>query len=284
MVQGGTNEATQYDRDSWQHGMLNVSSGNHTATVVTIEPTGTTGIERIVGLFADTRIGAGLGDLNFNRALDVNDILGGSNGSFEEVLYSQNDLFNAAADIDGNGLVDNLDLLALEVELIAGGANQTVLDAYDQLLIKRADINEDGQTNSADVTAMYAAFGGSGWLEDLNVDGTVDLADVEMLVDDLVRTTRGDFSLNRTVAGSDFLAWQLHAGTGSGARFDEGDADLDGIVGQSDLSTWEGEYAAQPLSVPATAAVPEPSSLLLLLGALGFSRRFRLSRATRSGD
>lgn len=279
LVQGGASEAAQYDRDSWQRDMLNVSTGNHTATIVTIEPTGTTGIERVVGVYTDTRLGAGFGDLDSSRTLDVSDILGGSNGSFEEVLYSQNDLFNAAADIDGNGLVDNLDLLALEVELIAGGADQSVLVAYDQLLIKRADINEDGQTNGADVTALYAAFGESGWLEDLNVDGTVDLADVEMLIDDLIRTSRGDFDLDGTVSGSDFLAWQLHAGNGPDARFDEGDADLNGIVGQSDLSTWKSEYGVQALSVPATTAVPEPCSLFLFLGALAFPCRFRLLRS-----
>lgn len=280
LVQGGADEATQYDRDVWQRDMLNVSTGNHTATIVTIEPTGTAGIERVAGLYTFTRLGAGFGDLDSSRTLDVSDILGIGNGSFEDVLYSQNDLFNAAADIDGNGLVDTLDLLELKAELIAGGAGQSVLDAYDQLLIIRADVNDDGQTNSQDITDLYAAFGQSGWYEDLNVDGTVNEADVEMLIDDLVRTSWGDFDLDQTVSGSDFLIWQLNAGSGPGARFNQGDADLNGFVTQSDLNTWESEYGVQSLG-SVVATVPEPCSAILLLGVLGCVCRIRLSHVVR---
>ena len=33
------------------------------------------------------------------------------------------------------------------------------MNAYDQLLVKRGDVNQDGVTNGADVATLYANFG-----------------------------------------------------------------------------------------------------------------------------
>ena len=270
---GPGSQASQLDRDTWEMGMPIVSTGNHVITTVVFEPTGTWGITRETGVFTDTVIGAGFGDLNWNLFLETNDILGESNGSFEDVLYSQNTEFDPAADVDGNGLVDTHDLLLLEAELIAGGASQAVLDAYDQLLIQRADINDDGQTNGADIDALYASFGGSGWTEDLNVDGIVDIDDVTMLIDDLVRTGRGDFNLDRSVNGLDFLLWQSNNGSGPNALFSGADANLDGFVNDLDLTEWIdsfGSYGSAGSLVSLTAEVPEPSGGVLSIGCLAF--------------
>ena len=67
------------------------------------------------------------------------------NNSVEDVLYSQNTKFRAAFDVNGDGLGDNRDLFALGDELVAGGAGQAVLDAYTDLLLKRADVNSSGE-------------------------------------------------------------------------------------------------------------------------------------------
>lgn len=285
LVQAEPNGALVYDRGAWQHGMYDVSTGNHVATIVTIEPTGTTGIQRIPGMFTQTRLGAGFGDLDSSRTLEVVDIEGIGNGSFEDVLFSQNDLFNAAADLDGNGEVDNLDLFALEGALVTGGADQDVMDSYYELLVRRADINEDGYTNGNDVADLYAAFcdecaTGANWFEDLNVDGIVDELDVEALVDVLVRTSRADFNLDYSVDGRDFLAWQLGAAAGS-AGFHTGDSDLDGDADALDLATWDSQYGTQPLGGLASGtSVPEPGGLLLVLSAIaaGWQAPFRRGR------
>ena len=60
----GTNQASYYDRDQFVRGISGVTTGNHVATVVTYEPTGNFNIQRIPGLFTDTNLGAGFGDMN----------------------------------------------------------------------------------------------------------------------------------------------------------------------------------------------------------------------------
>lgn len=271
---GGQQDAGEYDVDSWIFGFTGVTTGNHVATVVTFEPSfdGTNGInvQRFAGLFTNTGVGAGFGDLDADNLIEVADLEGLANDSFEDLLYSQNAEFNAAADLDGDGDVDNLDLFALGPALVGAGASQAALDAYDDVLRRRGDVNQDGFTNGEDVAALHAAFGGSGWLEDLNADGSVDIDDVQTLVTDLARTVNGDFDLDRDVDGVDLLAWQLGAGTIAGGLYSQGDADLNGAIDQIDLSIWEAVYGTQGLGAQASAAaaVPEPHTMVLLVGGM----------------
>jgi hypothetical protein len=202
-----------------------------------------------------------------------------SNGSFEQILFSQNELFSGAADIDGNGDVDNLDLFALGPVLTSNNASLAARTAYDNLLLKRADINQDGFTTAADVAALTAGFGAQDdWLRDLNVDGLVDVDDVETMVTQLVRTSLADFNLDRRVDGKDFITWQLNAGA-TGARFDHGDATLNGIVDAADLAQWQTDLGVVGPIIPATAAsgaVPEPAAWsLACLAAAAAARRGR---------
>ncbi len=75
---------------------------------------------------------------------------------------------------------------------------------------------------------------------------------------ELITTTPGDFDGNGVVDGLDFLEWQRNPGVG-------------------DLADWEANYGAGGLAA-ATAAVPEPSSVVLLAlmaaaGAIARKRR-----------
>jgi len=278
----GQGDAGEYDRDQWISGFTDVTTGNHVVTIVTFEQTfdGTNGfnVQRFAGLFTETGLGTGFGDLDANNVLEMVDLAGMGNNSFEDVLYSQNALFNAAADVDGDGDVDNLDLFALGDELI--GASAAVLDAYDDLLLRRGDVNQDGKTDGADVAHLYANFGGSSWLEDLNADGTVDLADVATLIADLVGTSAADFDLDGTVDGSDFLAWQRGFGTSPTARFDQGDSDLGGAVDAADLMAWSALYGTQgsPAVAASSTTVPEPTAISLFITAL---MAFAINRGSR---
>lgn len=269
MALNGQGNTGKYDSDSWISGVFDVTSGNHAVTVVTFEPTfdGTRGfnVQRFSGLSVATNIGAGLGDLDADGGYEVADLVGA--GSFEEVLYSENQLFNAAADVNADGLIDNLDLFGLGDELINGGASGAVLDKYADVLRRRGDVNEDGITDGNDVAHLHANFGGTGWLEDLNVDGTVDIDDVVTLITELADTSFADFNLDGIVSGSDFLAWQIGFGTSPTATFDQGDADLSGTVDDADLATWLSLFG-NPASAATAAVIPEPQSALLLLTAL----------------
>ncbi|MEO2045276.1 MAG: hypothetical protein ABGX16_01735 [Pirellulales bacterium] len=175
------------------------------------------------------------GDLDADGMVDRDDLEGSNNHSFEDTLYSQNEKFNAAADVNGDGRVTNTDLFSLGVELASEGASQAAFDSYDGVLLRRGDIDQDGITNGNDVAALHASFGGSGWLQDLNEDGMVDSMDVESLITQVVRTEQSDFDLDRDIDGADFLTWQRGLGVVGEIRYDQGDANLNGVVNENDL-------------------------------------------------
>ena len=83
-----------------------------------------------------------------------------------------------------------------------------------------------------------------------------------------------DFDESGTVDGRDFLIWQRGFGVGTSAA--EGDADGSGTVDGTDLAIWERQYGGAPPLEAAVSAVPEPSSMLLLLiGLFGLGKRTR---------
>jgi len=283
MALGGQNDAGSYDVDSWVYGFTGVRTGNHVATVVTFEPTfdGTHGfnVQRFPGLFTETGLGAGFGDMNGSGTVTSANLAGIGNNSFEDVLYSQNAKFNAAADVTGDGLVTNLDLFALGQELINGGASQAALDTYLEVLLRRGDMTGDGLVGVDDVQHLYDNFGETTWLEDLNGDGMVDIADVATLITDIVQTVPGDFNLDGVVDGQDFLIWQRNVGNPN-AMYHLGDANMDGVIDAADLVIWQSNFGfqASPLLQANLAseqvAVPEPGSLgMLCLGLMWFIRR-----------
>jgi alpha-amylase len=278
LTQMGQNDAGTYDRDSFVFGFNSVSTGNHVATVVTFEPTGNYNIQRFAGLFTDTNIGAGFGDLNNSGTFTTTDILGIGNNSAEDILYSQNNKFRAAFDVTGDGLGDNRDLFALGNELVAAGASQAVLDAYASLLLKRGDLNGSATTNIADFEALFANFGPATWTFDLNVDGTVDSEDAETFVTQLARSVPGDFNVDGVVDAVDYTVWRNRAGqTGAGLV---ADGDFDGDVDNSDYLVWKSAYGfvRGPFAAGAgglATAVPEPAVVPIaasLLAAFGIFR------------
>jgi hypothetical protein len=87
-------------------------------------------------------------------------------------------------------------------------------------------------------------------------------------IDDLVldiAATPGDFDLNGSIDQVDLGIWEQYYGTASGASVTTGDADDDGDVDGADLLLWQTNYTG---TQAITLAVPEPSSVLILLGCL----------------
>jgi hypothetical protein len=74
----------------------------------------------------------------------------------------------------------------------------------------------------------------------------------------------GDFDLDGDVDGADFVAWQQHFPTSTGATLADGDADGDGDVDGADFVVWQQNFPFSP--APGASPVPEPNALLL--GAL----------------
>jgi hypothetical protein len=133
------------------------------------------------------------------------------------------------------------------------------------------DFNDDGLLDAADIDALTAVViaASNDAAYDLDADTLVSTADRRVWVEDLRKTYFGDANLDGEFNSSD-LVNVLAAGTYEvdvASTWSTGDFDGDGRTSSSDLieALAGGGYEVGPR--PATAAVPEPSGLLLLLVA-----------------
>jgi alpha-amylase len=137
---GSGSQTNQLDTTLWQHYYSGVTSGNHTVTVVTLkpdydgtasEPATSYSIQRYDSqqdpfLSTSTLYGAGLGDVNFDGSFNSNDI-----SAFIPIVESNNTQFNAAADINGDGVVDLADAFLLGPVLNSHNVDQNTWNAYN---------------------------------------------------------------------------------------------------------------------------------------------------------
>ena len=131
---GSANQATQEDTNLWQTTYTGVTSGNHTATVVTYKPDGTYNIQRFNStqdpyLSTTTSIGLGIGDLNHDGSITSADI-----SSFTSIVLSNNTSFNAAADVNGDGYVDLADTFLLGPVLSANNVAAATWTSYNNFI------------------------------------------------------------------------------------------------------------------------------------------------------
>lgn len=228
----GNSQANKVDRDLFQRGYFDVAQGYNVLTVVTYEQTGTLNVQRLDAVRILNGNGLGAGDLNRDGAFSPDD-LANVGGAFEDVLYSQNASYSPGGDVDGDGRVDTRDLFLLKPVLVDGGADAATLAAYDGVLLRRGNINGQFGTDAYDIDELYARFGSAGWTEDLNVDGTTDQFDVDLLVQTILGTRYGDADLSGGIGAGDLnaLAGNWLGNTGWAG----GDFDGSGIADFADL-------------------------------------------------
>ncbi|MEM6330070.1 MAG: dockerin type I domain-containing protein, partial [Planctomycetota bacterium] len=267
-AQQGQGATGGYDRHQWIAGITGVTTGNHAVTIVSFEPTGNVNVQRFAGVFTQTNLGLGTGDLSADGFLRADDLVGPV--GLQTVLLSQNTQFNAGADADGNGLIDNRDLFAILDVFQTQATDTRVFPAFEQVLLARADLDGSGTADAADLALIYANLGGDDWLLDLDVDGVVSLEDARVLVTQLLRTSPADFNLDGTVDAADYAAWRNNLG-GDLAQNAAGDANYDGQVTAADLDIWLSEFGASRQALGplpgATAAAPEPSAAAAMFAA-----------------
>lgn len=74
--------------------------------------------------------------------------------------------------------------------------------------------------------------------------------------------TPGDFNADGRIDAADYTAWRDAAGQAVPVAGAGADADLNSLIDNNDLAAWRSAYATQE---PASAAVPEPATVWLLL-------------------
>ena len=142
------------------------------------------------------------------------------------------------------------------------------------------DLNGDGNVDVGDIDAIAAEIqaGTNGAAFDVSGDGVVDAGDIAAYVAGTLGTWIGDSNLDGEFNSSDFVV-VFGIGkfeTNQPATWAEGDWNGDGVFGSGDFvaAFTDGGFETGPR--PLGAAVPEPSSIILVLmglGAVAVSRR-----------
>ena len=293
----GSNRGGAIDRDIFAFGYSpsTLRSGNQVITTVTFEPTGNVGVQRNPGvLVIIPGRGLGLGDTDGSNSYTTADVSGQQGvefltyPNFAGVTNHTFGLPGPAADLDGNGLLDTRDLLALRQHYIAVSAPSAVIAEARNAERRRGNINNSPTGafgDAADIDFLFSRLGattGSIWREDLNVDGAVTLADVDILLADILLTRRGDANLDGTVNIGDFSV--LAGNFNQPGGWAQGSFDGDNAVGIADFSLLAANFnqSGPPASILSRAVVPEPvASVGVLMGWIAVSAGRRRGLASR---
>jgi hypothetical protein len=134
-------------------------------------------------------------------------------------------------------------------------AHEEMIRSQKVFYAREATQNSSGEPNSLDPA----------WRPRLTIDF------------DVVSPPTGDYNGNAVVDATDYIVWrktldQPVAPPGSGA-----DGDRSGVVEEGDFSLWKAQFGAIVSAAASGAAIPEPTSVLLLLFAarLAFLRKRR---------
>ena len=262
---GPNSQAGQYDRDLWRYGFFGLKHGNHVATVVTYEITGNVNVQRLAGLFTQTPNGRGLGDINFDGQFTPSDIANFT-GAFEVILYNQNGIFNPAADLDGNGRINTIDLVKLGPTIAAAGASQATIDEWQGVRFRRVNFSGDQALTDVDRNLLRANFGLSSgsnlWRYDLDDNGIVNAADETLLLSKF--NPAGAITVQ---PGADYHISSPITATSLVLPTDSTRVTIDPGVGSILLNDLRFDWPFYEPPQSAAAAVPEPSSVLLAIGA-----------------
>jgi hypothetical protein len=156
MVNGST-QANQLDVNLWQHYYSGVTSGNHSATIVSFKPDGSASVQRFSEqqmpfLATSTIFGSGIGDLNNDGSINVSDI-----NALSAVVSSNNQQFNPAADVNGDGYVDLADTFLMGPVLSAHNVDNNTWTAFNNFIhggyVTTHTYNVVGTNNVWEVTA-----------------------------------------------------------------------------------------------------------------------------------
>jgi alpha-amylase len=201
-----------------------------------------------------------LGDLNYNNGYDVSDVY-----DFESVLDAQGTQFNPAADLNGDGKVDDKDLFLLPSLYAAGSAVQSLAQ---QMVVQRGDLNNDGVTNAADINTLVSHYGSTAWTYDLDASGQpANFQDLLTLVRVIMKDVPGDALLSGRVNLTDLQIVGANWGR-TNATWQQGNFTGTGPVGVADLQIVAENYGWTSAD---NAALPQEVSPIQTVGSPGIA-------------
>ena len=131
--------------------------------------------------------------------------------------------------------------------MIDDGQIELTLPAYSITLLElpgdgdgiRGDFNSDGTIDVADIDLICEAVhdGNNAAFFDLTGDGLVDSADMDEMILNVVGTLHGDANLDRVVDISDFNVWNANKFS-TDRGWSGGDFNCDGVTDISDFNVW----------------------------------------------
>ena len=141
------------------------------------------------------------------------------------------------------------------------------------------DYNGNGMRDTGDLDLQAAAIAANDPAFDLNGDGSTNLADREMWVNELANTYMGDSNFDGQFNSSDFVTvfGAAKYESGQAATWGEGDWNGDGLFNSTDfVAAFSGGGYEKGERAGGLQTVPEPSSFaLILFGMIGLSRIVR---------
>jgi len=286
----GSNKGGQIDRDLWAfgYGTTSFRSGNQVMTTVSFEETGNSGVKRNTGILVIIPgRGLGMGDVDGSNAFTATDVTAMETLTYPNISGVTNHTFGLAgapSDLDGNGLLDTRDQLAMRAVLLAAGAPAATVDEARAAELRRGNINNFPSNSPAtveDIDLLFQQIGQTSniWRADLNVDLAVTAADVDLLVRQIFLTEYGDSNLDRSINLDDFTA--LAAGFGSSGGWAQGEFTGDGLITLDDFTVLASNFGFVSTGDLPRSSVPEPALGLTGVG-VGFlllRRRFVLKNS-----
>jgi hypothetical protein len=150
------------------------------------------------------------------------------------------------------------------------------VSVMEDMTVIDGDFDNDGDYDCDDIDALVVEIAGGmdGADFDLSGDGMVDGTDLtawlseagEAILGPGQAFLPGDATLNGAVDGEDFIAWNAHKFTSTPSWCD-GDFNADGVINGADFIIWN----ANKFSSADVSAVPEPVSMLWMIGLVSFA-------------
>ena len=197
------------------------------------------------GTISDPHLGFNYPSIAVN---DVGEVVIGFSGAYDDPT-NQNDVFMSTF-VTAGETVGGMTTFGTVVQTRAGVSDYEVLDG-----------NERNRWGDYRATVVDPVDDNIFWTFQEFVNAT-DQWQIHVTQVSINDSPDADFNQDGNVDGDDFLAWQTGFGISMDAGHSDGDADFDGDVDGDDFLIWQNQFGSG--NGPSCAAVPEPTSIMLL--------------------